>query len=85
MVKKPGRRDYRSVIENRSKMRKGRPFDVASIFGTCDKKRYPHERAAQEAMQIQLQYAADRGESLELRVYKCPKSYCGGWHLTSMK
>jgi hypothetical protein len=65
--------------------RRSRPVDVASILGTCEKKRYPHERAAKEAMEIQLRYAAERGERLELRVYKCPKSYCGGWHLTSVK
>lgn len=63
--------------------RSNRSFDAASIFGSCDKKRYPHERAAEDALQIQVQYAADRGEVLELRVYKCPKSHCGGWHLTS--
>ena len=66
-------------------MGKKRSIDVASILGGCEKKRYPHQRAAEEAMHIQLQYAADRGESLELRVYKCSKSYCGGWHLTSVK
>jgi hypothetical protein len=65
--------------------RRNRSIDVASILGTCEKKRYPHKRAAEEAMQIQIEYAVDRGESLELRVYKCPKSYCGGWHLTSVK
>jgi|GEM_PF-2394323 len=66
-----------------SKMRKARSIDLASVLGTCDKKRYPHKRAAEEAMQLQLRYAADRGEALRLSVYKCPKSYCGGWHLTS--
>jgi hypothetical protein len=65
------------------RMRQNRSIDVASIFGTCGKKRYPHQRAAEEAMQIQLQYASERGEALDLRVYKCPKSYCGGWHLTN--
>jgi hypothetical protein len=64
-------------------MRQNRSVDVASILGSCGKNRYPHEKAAREAMEIQLQYAADRGETLELRVYKCPKSFCGGWHLTS--
>lgn len=68
-----------------SKMRQNRSIDVASILGACEKKRYPHQRAAQEAMEIQLAHAAERGESLVLRVYKCPKSYCGGWHLTSVK
>jgi hypothetical protein len=67
------------------KMRQNRSIDVSSILGTCEKKRYPHERAAREAMEHQIQYAVDRGEVLELRAYKCPKSYCGGWHLTSVK
>jgi hypothetical protein len=66
-------------------MRQNRSIDIASILGTCQKKRYPHQRAAEEAMEIQIRHGVDRGESLELRVYKCPKSYCGGWHLTSVK
>lgn len=68
-----------------SKIRPNRSVDIASILGACEKKRYPHERAAEEAMQIQLARAAERGEPLLLRIYKCPKSYCGGWHLTSAK
>lgn len=74
-----------SCDENDRTMRQNRSIDMASIFGTCEKKRYPHKRAAEDATYIQLQHAADRGESLELRVYKCPKAYCGGWHLTSAK
>jgi hypothetical protein len=66
-----------------SRIRRDRSIDVAAILGACDKKRYPHKGAAEEAMQIQLEHASDRGEALHLRVYKCPKSYCGGWHLTS--
>lgn len=66
-------------------MRPNRSVDVAAILGACEKKRYPHQRAAEEAMQTQLGHAAERGEALNLRVYKCPKSYCGGWHLTSVK
>jgi hypothetical protein len=57
--------------------------DLSDIFGACDKKRYPHQRAAEEAMQTQIDYAKERGETLRLRIYKCPRSYCGGWHLTS--
>ena len=68
-----------------SKIRPNRSVDIASILGACEKKRYPHRRAAEEAMQTQLAHAAERGESLRLRVYECPKSYCGGWHLTSAK
>jgi hypothetical protein len=53
-------------------------FDVP-----CGKKRYPHRRAAEEARDTQIAYAAERGEAPALRVYECPKPHCGGWHLTS--
>jgi hypothetical protein len=66
-----------------SNIRQNRSVDIASILGACGKKRYPHRRAAEEAMEAQITHAAERGESLMLRVYECPKSYCGGWHLTS--
>lgn len=66
-------------------MRRKRSIDVAAILGACEKKRYPHQRAAEDAMQTQIAYAEERGELLSLRVYKCPRSYCGGWHLTSVK
>jgi hypothetical protein len=65
------------------KGRDPRSVDLAGIFGACEKKRYPHKRAAEEGMSRQLERAKERGETLRLRVYECPKSFCGGWHLTS--
>lgn len=56
---------------------------LGNIFGRCEKQRYPHERAAEEAKQRREAAAAEKGEILELTVYKCDRSYCGGWHLTS--
>ncbi len=56
---------------------------LGNIFGRCEKQRYPHERAAQEAKERREAAAADNGETLILSVYKCDRSYCGGWHLTS--
>lgn len=51
--------------------------------GQCGKNRYPHERAAKEAADLQMEYARERGETLELRTYRCPN--CGGWHLTESR
>lgn len=59
--------------------------DPASIFGACEKRRYPHERAARAVAEDQMERARDRGQPLTLRVYRCPKPYCNGWHLTSRK
>lgn len=56
---------------------------LGNIFGRCEKQRYPHERAAQEAKERREAAAAETGETLALTVYKCDRSYCGGWHLTS--
>lgn len=70
-------------VASMSKGRDPRSVDLTAIFGSCGKKRYPHRRAAEDALQRQEQHAADRGEQLHLSVYECPKSFCGGWHLTS--
>ena len=65
-------------------MRRERPVDVASIFD-CGKKRYPDRRAAEAAAERQMRFAAERSESLDLRVYECKNSWCKGWHLTERR
>ncbi len=66
-------------------MRRGRPIDIVSILGDCGKKRYPNKRAADEAADWQTRFAAERSETLELRVYECKNSWCKGWHLTERR
>lgn len=58
-------------------------FHPRDVFGECGKRRYPHQRAAEEAKERQEAVAAAEGKALRLTVYKCDRSYCGGWHLTS--
>jgi len=67
-------------------MRHGRSNGAASNSGDCaGKKRYPHQRAAREAAQIQMQHARNRDETLDLRVYRCENARCKGWHLTEKR
>jgi len=65
--------------------RASRSVDVAAVFGDCGKKRYPHKVAADQAAQRQMQYAVERSEDLELRVYQCTNPFCKGWHLTEKR
>lgn len=65
------------------KSRRPSSIDLAGIFGACNKQRYPHRRAAEEAKARSEARAAAQGEPVELAVYECDRSYCGGWHLTS--
>ena len=51
----------------------------------CGKKRYPHQRAARESAERQVAYAKERGEALRLRVYRCDKRSCKGWHVTELR
>jgi len=60
-------------------------IDVVASFGDCGKKRYPHKGAAEQAAQRQMQYAAERSEALELRIYQCKNPFCKGWHLTEKR
>ncbi len=66
-------------------MRRSRPIGVGSVGGNCGKKRYPHKRAAEQAAERQMHYAAEKSQTLDLRVYECKNSWCTGWHLTEKR
>lgn len=66
-------------------MRREKLRGFVTLAGNCGKKRYPHERAARETAEHQMQRAGECGETLQLRVYFCPNASCGGWHLTEVR